>query len=103
MTSRGSAIDSKLVLYRDHLDVIDVHVISRAPIRIEFSLVKLEMNPSRIIVALWSIVNRAHEAVALRKLRGDCLANIRGKSGDATLSRHVVAEEGNPSDVQCGH
>src|SRR3954454_1524551 len=99
MDSRRSAVDSKLVLYGDDLDVVDVQVISRTPIRIEFLLVNLEMNLRRIIVALGPIIHGSYEAIALRKLPRDSFANIRGKSSYPTLSWHIVAEERYPVNI----
>ena len=103
MTPGRPAVDAKLVLHRDDLDVIDVQEIRRAPIGVEFLLVDLKPNARRIIITFRAIVDCSHDAFAIRILGCDRLADIRGKSGDAALPRHVVSQESDAIDLGGGH
>ena len=90
MTSGGSAVNAKLVLDRDYLDIIDVEVVSRAPIGIEFLFVDFKSYLSRIIITFRSIIDCAHHALALRVLRSNSLTNVRGKGSNAALTRKAM-------------
>ena len=66
MTAGGSAVDAKLVLDRDYLDVVDVEEVRRAPIGIEFLFVDFKSYLRRIIITFGSIIDCPHHALALR-------------------------------------
>ena len=94
MTAGGSAVNAKLVLDRDYLDIIDVEEVSRAPIGIEFLFVDFKSYLSRIIITFRSIIDCAHHALALRVLRSNSFTNVRGKGSNAALTRKMIPEEG---------
>jgi hypothetical protein len=59
MASGSPAVDAKLVLERNDLDVVDVEEIGRTAVGIEFLLVDLKADTSWIIVAFGSIKRRS--------------------------------------------
>jgi hypothetical protein len=63
MAAGRPPVDAKLVLDQDYLRVVDVHEIGCAAIGIEFLLVDLKSDPSWIVIALGSIIDRAHDAL----------------------------------------
>ena len=103
MTSGRPAVDAKLMLDRDDLDVINVQEIRRAPVGVEFLLVDFKTNARRIIVTFGAIVDCSHDAFAIRILGCDRLANVRGKRRDAALPGHVVSQESDAVDLGSGH
>lgn len=94
MTASRSAVDAKLVLNRDYLDVVDVKVVCRAAIGIEFFFVDLKTYSIRIIVTFGAIINCSDDAPTIRKFSGNGLAEVSGESRDATLTRNMIADEG---------
>jgi hypothetical protein len=89
-----STVDAKLVLDRDDLDVVYVQEVSCATIRIELLFVDLKSYSSRIVIAFRAIINRAHDALTFRELRGDGFADIGGKGSNPALTRKMIANEG---------
>jgi hypothetical protein len=89
-----SAVDAKLVLDRNDLDVVDIEEVSRAAIGIEFLFVNLEPYSRWIVIAFRAIINRAHHALTFREFRSNGFADVGGKSGNAALTRKMIAEEG---------
>ena len=80
---------------RDDLHVVDVEEIGRAAIGIEFLLVDLKSDPSWIVVAFGSIIDRAHDA--LRHCGNSAaisITNIGGEGCDAALARKMIPEKG---------
>ena len=64
MAARRSAVDAELVLHAEHIDVVEVQEVRRAPVGIEVLLVKLEAHTRRIVVAFRAIIDRADEDTA---------------------------------------
>ena len=61
---------------------------------IEFDFVDLKADPRRIIITLRSVIDRTHDALAIRILFGDCFADVGGKSGNAASAREMIPNEG---------
>jgi hypothetical protein len=83
MAAGRPAVDAKLVLDQYYLHVVDIEEIGCAPVRIEFLFVDLKSDSSRIGVAFGSIIDRAYDALTLRKFLRNCITNVRGEGGDA--------------------
>ena len=71
-----SAVDPKFVLDRDYLHIVYVEEISRAAIGIEFFRIDLKSDPSWIVVAFGPIIDRADDALTLRKFRRNSITNV---------------------------
>src|SRR5580698_9148949 len=94
MASGSPAVDTKLVLEQNDLDVVDVEEIGRTAVGTEFLLVDLKSDTSWIIVAFGSIIDCAHDAQTFWEFRRNSLTNIGGESGDAALARKMIPEKG---------
>ena len=59
MAARRPAVDAELMLHAEHVRVVEVQKIRRAPVGIEILLQQLEAHPRRIVVALRPVIHRA--------------------------------------------
>src|SRR5258708_35023922 len=91
MVPGGPAVDAKFVLNQDYLHIVDIEEIGGASIGIEFLLVDLKSDASRIVVAFGSIIDRAYDALTFRKFGRNCITNVRGDSGNADRTRTVIS------------
>jgi hypothetical protein len=94
MASGRPAVDAKLVLQRNDLDVVDVEEIGRTAVGIEFLLVDLKADTNWIIVAFGPIIDRAHDAQTFWEFRRNSLTNIGSESCDAALAWKMIPEKG---------
>jgi hypothetical protein len=93
------AVDAKLVLDQNYLNVVDIEEIGGAAIGIEFFFVDLKSDPSGIVVAFGSIIDRAYDALTFREFRRNCITNVRGERGNAALTWKVISQKSYLLDV----
>ena len=96
MTPRHSAEDAELMLHAQHLRIVEVQKIRRAPVRIQVLLKHFKADALRIAMAFHTIVHRSREAFRVRRSTGDRLAQIRRESRDPAAPRLVSTEERDP-------
>jgi hypothetical protein len=93
------AVDAKLVLDQDYLNIVDIEEIGGAAIGIEFLFVDLKSDASRIVVAFGPIIDRAYDALTFRKFGRNCITNVRGERGNAALTWKVISEKSDLLDI----
>src|SRR5258707_15426312 len=99
MVPGGPAVDAKFVLNQDYLHIVDIEEIGGASIGIEFLLVDLKSDASRIVVAFGSIIDGAYEALAFRKFGRNCITNVRGERGNGGLRRRGMSGKSDLLDI----
>src|SRR5260370_23123299 len=99
MAAGRSPVDAKFMSDQVYFRVVDVEEIGCATIGIEFLLVDLKSDPSWIVVAFGSIIDRAHDALTLREFRRNSITNVGGEGCDAALARKMIPEKGYLLDV----
>ena len=90
--ARLAAEDAVLVLDRHDVDGVDVEEVGGAPVRVDVALGDLEAHARRVGVLHADVVHREHEAVELRHLALDGVAQVGRERRDAALPRQVIAE-----------
>src|SRR5258708_9320164 len=95
----GPAVDAKFVLNQDYLHIVDIEEIGGASIGIEFLLVDLKSDASRIVVAFGSIIDRAYDALTFRKFGRNCITNVRGERSNAALTRKISSDKTDLLDI----
>ena len=93
MAAGLAAENAELVLHAEHVGVVEVQEIRRAPVGVDLAVVQLETHRGRIIVTAGPVVHRQSEALHVGKHGGDGVQKVSGEGRDATLARHVVAEK----------
>ncbi|HLH10079.1 MAG TPA: hypothetical protein VKW78_22780 [Terriglobales bacterium] len=99
VASRSAAEDPVFMLQADQIYLVDVEKVRRPLIRSEIILKQFEADTWRIFVAGEDVVHRKHKAVTLTKLGSQRLTKIGGERSNPTLSRQVVADDGNPAQT----
>jgi hypothetical protein len=95
---------AELVLERDQIHAAGVQEVRRSLVRVQLLLLNLEANGIRILVRPLGVVDRDREALALGMPRCHRSEQVRCKSGNAALARHVVAQESDGSNAGfCSH
>ena len=95
MTARRPAIDAELMLHAQHVGIVEVQKIRRAPVGIEILFQQLKADPRRIFVTLHAIIHRPRKTLRVRRRARDAFTKIGRKSRDPTTPRIVPAEESN--------
>jgi hypothetical protein len=90
--ARLGAEDSVLVLDGNDVDGLDVEKIGSPSVRGDVTFGDLETDARWVRVLCADVVHREDEAVELRHLAFDGVAEIRGERCDPAMSRQVIAE-----------
>ncbi len=93
MAARRAPEDAVLVLETDDVGIGEIQEVGRAEIGVNLLLLDLEPRLRRIVVSLREIVDRDHEAIGPRVLRGDRRAEVIGEGRDTAFPRQVVTDE----------
>ena len=91
VAARGPAIDAELVLHAEHLRVIEVQEIRRAAIRIKILLDQFELDPWRILVALYPVIHRSGITFRQRICRAHSLTKVPSEGGDPAQPGFVIS------------
>src|ERR1700736_4753495 len=98
MASGDAAVDTKLVLNRDHLDVVDVQEIRCPAVRIQFLFIDFKTDPGRVIIPFRPVIHGAHDRMTLGICRGYGLAEIVGIGSDTALPWKMISQKSNSID-----
>src|SRR5688572_555272 len=92
MTPRLPSEDPVFVLKADDLDFVDVQKVRCLQILRGLCLGYFKPNRRRVRVVASAVVHRRNKAVEIRELARNRFAQICRECRDATLTRHMVAE-----------
>lgn len=87
-------INSELMLYAEHIDIIEIQEICSASVGVEILFQKLETHTLGIIIPFLPIIDCPHETIAIRHLCRNRLAKIVGEGRDSAKPWQVIAQEG---------
>ncbi len=97
VTARRAAKDSILVLQAYQIEVREIEKVSRLFVGGQIVLRKGEPYPRRVGIPRFRVIDRNREQLGRATLSGDRVAQVGSKSGDPTLPRKIVANNGNPA------
>src|SRR5262249_54070909 len=96
----GSAKNPELMLNRDRLEVSEVQEVSSPPIRLGILLFYLEADLWRVFVTGVDVIDGGDNALGTGVLFRDCAAQVIRKRGNSTLSRNIVRNETDSTDLR---
>src|SRR4051794_40575876 len=97
MAASWPSEDSILVLQADHIDIIEVKEFSGGLIRTQVILCQRPPNPRRIVISRFRIVHWQRQQSRTPVLGGDSPTQVGCEGGNSTLTRKIVANDGDPA------
>jgi hypothetical protein len=101
VTADRAAEYAELMLQTHDVHVADVQKIGSSQVRRQILFFDLEANYLRVVIAVFYVVDRNTQALALRILVLYGREQIGGKGGDAALARQVVTDKRDFADLCC--